>query len=334
MSAIEILRGAPDPGASIHDAVLQRRLTAVSSLGVLDRIGDPVLVSLTRLVQTISGAGAAAVHIFDAQYQRRVAATGAPLGNHIASDSMCRLVVEDGTRIVCADAVADGRFSYSSFIRGSDPVRFYASLPLKVGDATVGTLCAFDTVTHELGDEQIARLEDIAELATAHLNLVRIATDLSREASVDGLTGATARVMFDDAVARALARQRLTMEPVLVVAVDLDNFKEINDTYGHARGDAALCRVATCLRDLLGGEGTVGRLGGDEFAVLSERSGSDAEELVSGIRHIGEQFDPPFHLSVGSAFAGPTDDVPTVMRRADQRMYGDKARGRKERRGS
>jgi diguanylate cyclase (GGDEF)-like protein len=330
MRISETSQNARHTGASDHDAMLERRLSAVSSLRVLDRIGDPVLVSLTRLLQSVTGASAAAVHIFDARYQRRVAATGAPLGRHPAQDSMCRLVIEDGTRIVCADAVTDSRFSYSSFIRGHDPVRFYASLPLRVnGETPVGTLCAFDT-PRELSAEQLRLFEDIGEVAQAHLTLVEIATHLGRKAAQDGLTRATTRVMFDDALARALGRQRLTNEPVLVVAVDLDDFKAINDTYGHARGDAALCWVAARLRELLGSEGTVGRIGGDEFAVLSERIGREAEELVTGIRGIGARFDPPFRVSVGSAFAGPGDDVPAVMRRADQRMYGDKARGRAE----
>jgi diguanylate cyclase (GGDEF)-like protein len=306
-----------------------RRLTAVASLGVLDRIGDPVLVSLTRLAQSVTGAGAAAIHIFDDLYQRRVAAAGAPLGDHPAQDSLCRLVVEDGTRIIRCDAVTEPRFGYSSFVAGDAPVRFYASLPLTVdGELTVGTLCAFDTVPRELGPEQLERLEDIAGLALAHLTLVKIATELSYEASVDGLTGASNRVMFEDRMAQGLARQRETGTDVLVAVIDLDHFKTINDTYGHDQGDAALRWVATRLCDAVGPNGMVGRLGGDEFAVVSEVGVCGVHQQLEAIRQAAAGFAPAFSVSVGAAFAEPGDDVRTLLRRADALMYADKASGR------
>ena len=133
------------------------RLAALAELGLLDRIGDPVLTALTRLAQSITGAEAAAVHVFDADYQRRIAAVGTPLVDYPAQDSMCRLVVQEGTRIVTNDATADPRFEYSSFVKDPlAPFRFYASVPLHSGGGvTVGTLCAFDTREREFSDQQM-----------------------------------------------------------------------------------------------------------------------------------------------------------------------------------
>ena len=316
-------------GLSPESRLAQRRLAAVSSLGVLDRIGDPVLVSLTRLAQSVTGAGAAAIHIFDDLYQRRVAAVGAPLGDHLAEDSLCRLVIEDGTRIICADAVTEPRLGYSSFLTGDAPVRFYASLPLTIdGELTVGTLCTFDTVPRELSAEQVERLNDITTLALAHLTLVRIATELRYEATVDGLTGATNRVMFENRVAQGLARQRETGADVLVAVIDLDDFKSINDTYGHDQGDAALRWVATRLRAAVGSHGMVGRLGGDEFAIVTEVGVCGVQQQLEAIRQAAAGFVPAFGVSVGAAFAEPGDDVISLLRRADQLMYADKAGGR------
>ena len=305
---------------------LQRRLAALANLGLLDRIGDPVLTRLTRLAQSITGASSAAVHVFDEHYQRRIAAVGAPLADHPEGDSMCRAVVLSGTRIITHDATAEGRFSYSSFV--SDPVapvRFYASFPLLVaGDVAVGTLCAFDSEPRELTDTQISLLEDVADLGRAHLELVRMASDLGQAATLDPLTGAVNRVIFDDRLAQALSRRRRHRTTVVVAMVDLDEFKAINDTYGHDRGDRALEWTGRRLRDCLRAEDTVGRLGGDEFGIIAEIGDAHIDVLLKRIQSVPEGFEPAFELSVGAAIARDEDDVEALLRRADQAMYAAK----------
>ena len=310
----------------LNEFARRRRLVAVTKLGALDRIGDPALTSLARLAQSVTGASAAAVHIFDEKYQRRIAAAGAPLVDTLAEDSLCRLVVQDGTRIITPDASVEDRFAYSSFVKGSEPVRFYASLPLTVsGDATIGTLCTFDTEVLELSPEQAGNLEDIAVLVRAHLELMHIAGDLGREAAQDGLTGVTTRVLFDGMVGRALADRHRRGDDVMVAVIDLDDFKTINDTHGHGVGDDALRWVGSRLIDIVGPEGTVGRLGGDEFAILARVGEHNAEALLNQVRQVTDGFDPYFRVSVGSTFAEDDDDVSSLLRRADRRMYVVKA---------
>lgn len=325
--------GSPTDQTHIeHESPLERRLTAVAELGVLERIGDPVLTALTRLACAITGAASAGVHVFDAESQHRVAAAGAPLGIHPAGDAMCRLVVEAERRIVIPDATADRRFDYSSFTRDPDaPVRFYASLPLRSGGGVVvGTLCAFDDEPRELNADQVARLEDIAQLACAHLDLMRVAGDLGRAATLDPLTGAVNRVIFDDRLAQALARRRRRGNGVLAAVIDLDDFKAINDVHGHGCGDAALRWVARRLLDCVRAEDTIGRLGGDEFGVVAEVSG-DPGRLLQRLRDAAEGFEPPLTLSIGAVVAGDADDVETILQRADQAMYADKVHRKRSR---
>ena len=322
----QLIGGESEAWNDLRDFNRRRRLFAVTKLGALDRIGDPALVSLARLAQSVTGASSAAVHIFDEKYQRRIAAAGAPMVDHPAEDTLCRLVVEEGTRLITSNAAAEPRLAYSSFTRQPHPVRFYASLPLKVaGDTTIGTLCAFDTRGIELTDEQVADLEDVAVLVRSHLELMQIAGELGRDASEDGLTGVSARVIFDGLVGRALADRRRDGRDVLVAVIDLDDFKTINDTHGHGVGDQALRWVGRHLRELIGSGGAVGRLGGDEFAVLARVSEAEAEGLLNDIRHVADGFEPEFRISVGSTFADDDDDVSTLLRRADQRMYVVKA---------
>ncbi|HET9094961.1 MAG TPA: sensor domain-containing diguanylate cyclase [Solirubrobacteraceae bacterium] len=318
--------------AAVH-ATPERRLTAVAELGLLARVGDPVLTALTRLARAVTGAGSAGVHIFDAESQHRVAAAGAPLDTHPAADAMCRLVVEGEGRIVVPDATADRRFDYSSFTRDPDaPVRFYASLPLRSGGGVVvGTLCAFDHETRELSEDQVARLEDIAQLACAHLELMRVANELGRAATLDPLTVAVNRVIFDDRLAQALARRRRRGSSVLAAVIDLDDFKAINDRHGHGCGDAALQWVARRLHESVRGEDTIGRLGGDEFGVVAEVSAGDHGRLLQKLRSAAEGFDPPLTLSLGAVLAEDGDDVETILQRADQAMYADKVHRKRSR---
>ncbi|HEX3616908.1 MAG TPA: sensor domain-containing diguanylate cyclase [Solirubrobacteraceae bacterium] len=310
-----------------------RRLTLVDALGLLDRVGDPALTALARLAQAITGAGAAAVHVFDADFQHRIAGVGAPLVAHPAPDSMCRLVIEDGERIITADAAADVRFEYSSFVKDPvAPVRFYASMPLHSdGGIVVGTLCTFDSEVRELNEEQIARLEDVAQLACSHLEQIRIASELGKQATLDALTGAVNRLTFEDRLAQALARRRRRGTPVVVALLDLDDFKAINDTHGHRCGDAALQWVARRLHDCMRSEDTVGRIGGDEFAVVAEVADRDFWRLLQKLHHAADGFDPPLSISVGSVVADDRDDVAVLMRRLDQAMCADKLHGKRSR---
>jgi diguanylate cyclase (GGDEF)-like protein/PAS domain S-box-containing protein len=154
---------------------------------------------------------------------------------------------------------------------------------------------------------------------------------LAHQAFHDPLTGLANRSLFYDRVMHALDRAQRQQRPVSLLFLDLDDFKQINDTLGHAEGDRLLTLVAGRLRASARTADTVARLGGDEFAVLVEDTGDadDAERLAERIR---EQMAFPFvlagreiHLSasIGSASAlgGDVDDV---LRHADLAMYAVK----------
>jgi diguanylate cyclase (GGDEF)-like protein len=302
-----------------------RRLRALEELGVLDRIGDPVLTALTRLACLITGASAAAVHVFDDVYQRRIAAVGLPLLDEPAEGSVCRRVVLTNTRIVVSNIAADARTAHLAGENGAGLTGFYASVPIRVdGGVAIGTICAFDQDRRDLTDAQLAGLEDLSELARAHLELVKVATELSHAATLDALTGAVNRVIFDDRLAQALARRKRNGGDLLVAVIDLDNFKAINDSHGHDCGDSALRWVADRLRANLRGEDTLGRLGGDEFGVVAEIATGGADAVTAHVQRAADGFEPAFTVSVGSVLAAETDSVETVLKRADRAMYDAK----------
>jgi diguanylate cyclase (GGDEF)-like protein len=317
-----------------NDSHATRHTAAIARLGLLERAGDPALTGITRLAQYVSGAAAAAVHVLDDAHQHRIAGTGAPLGDHPREDSMCRLVVDSEQRIVCADATGDPRFSYSSYVRGEQPVRFYASVPLRASDGTVfGTLCTFDTVAHELRDEQLTLLEDLAGQVVGQIELTRVAVELGHVASHDPLTGAVNRLVLGDRLAQAFARRIRHGGDTFLAVIDINHFKTLNDVHGHAAGDQVLISVAHRLMGSMRAEDTVARIGGDEFVVVAEIDSTPAAaEAVMG-RIEGALADPvayggefhPVQVSVGGILARPGEDIRSLLCRADDAMYARKA---------
>ncbi len=153
----------------------------------------------------------------------------------------------------------------------------------------------------------------------------------------DSLTGLASRALFLDQLDHALARTAQEGGRLAVLFVDLDRFKNINDSLGHSAGDALLVGVADRLRGCLGPRDTAARLGGDEFAVVV-RDGSAPEQVIGTARRIIEELRAPFQLhghetfidaSIGIAWGTDRDqDAQSLMRDADLAMYQAKKNGK------
>ncbi len=159
---------------------------------------------------------------------------------------------------------------------------------------------------------------------------------LTRLAHFDQLTGVANRITFNDRLAQMLARAKRKGSELGVIFIDLDHFKEVNDSYGHRAGDELLTRAAERICDTLRDYDTVARLGGDEFAVLVDESGEATIRIISD--RIVKTLARPFHLTdacveIGSSlgvavFPEAGSDARTLLDAADQAMYRAKAEGR------
>lgn len=161
--------------------------------------------------------------------------------------------------------------------------------------------------------------------------------DLFRWAFHDALTGLTNRALFMDRLGHALARAPRRPEPVAVLFIDLDDFKAVNDGFGHEAGDRLLVEAGRRLRACLRPGDTVARLGGDEFAVLLEDSPGDAARDPERVAdRISEALREPFALSEGPMFVTASvgvaqsgaglDGAEDLLRAADEAMYRTKRR--------
>ncbi len=185
-------------------------------------------------------------------------------------------------------------------------------------------------------------------IATSYLTTILLAwlyekARLDRERELawlsthDDLTGALNRRAFREAVRAALDDLRRSFRPVSVVLIDVDHFKAINDTWGHAAGDAVLQCIADAARGNLGPDDDFGRLGGDEFAVLcrgptSSPDGQGAAAIAGRIRRDVEALEFAFGaratVTLGVAEAWEGDTVDSLLARADRALYAAKRAGR------
>ena len=155
-------------------------------------------------------------------------------------------------------------------------------------------------------------------------------------ALTDGLTGMQNRRYFDDALREYLDQFRRIEKPVGLMIVDLDHFKQINDTHGHDVGDEVLRAVADCLKDMTRYHDVVARLGGEEFAVVAPNMDVDtlvrfAERIrkaIAGLAVVSGSVRLKVTASVGLAVWDRKESAETLFRRADQQLYQAKKTGR------
>jgi diguanylate cyclase (GGDEF)-like protein/PAS domain S-box-containing protein len=180
-------------------------------------------------------------------------------------------------------------------------------------------------------DGQPIRIEGIARDITERHALQ---AELAQQAFYDSLTGLPNRELFLDRLGQALARAERPDSRIAVMLLDLDNFKLVNDSLGHAVGDELLVAIAPRLADAMRGSDTVARLGGDEFAFLVEGTRDDHETVTLAERVLAA-FDEPFTLgtrtqrigaSLGVAVGARGDTPDGLLRKADTAMYRAKAK--------
>jgi diguanylate cyclase (GGDEF)-like protein len=180
-----------------------------------------------------------------------------------------------------------------------------------------------------VGGGAVVLLEDITERRNAEAKI-------SHLARYDELTELPNRVNFRDEIGHLLTVQQGRNQLSALLFVDLDQFKQVNDTLGHPCGDQLLCAVAGRLRDMLRPEDFVARFGGDEFLVFQQniKSGDDAAYLARRIvDQLSERYKIDNHLveigaSVGIALTSPGITADTLLKNADMALYRAKADGR------
>jgi len=318
----------------------------------LARTMDPQLVGdrIARHIGQAVGASDCALSYWDQPADRVVTLGYFPPNRRNALMPSYALADYPATRVVLEE-------SRPAIIDTSDPsadpheVAYLASIqqrsmviiPLIAAGTTIGTLELTSDRHGAFGPRDVEMATMLAAEAAMALENARLYDAIRHQALHDGLTGLANRALFRERVVRALDRSRgRDGRPFAILFIDLDDFKRLNDTLGHARGDDVLVAVARRVDESLRPTDMAARLGGDEFAVLlddvadEELALSIAIRLADALRepiHLGEAA-PAIAASIGVALSGNDvrETADDLLRNADVAMYAAKAssRGRAE----
>lgn len=254
------------------------------------------------------------------------------------SERLCRLALASDGALALDDLRG---LDYLSEDGEKTQYRSYIGAPINVRGSVVGTLNFVSKAARKPGFSETDR--DLAQLISAlvgnTIDRRRAHERLHRLAYFDTLTGLPNRVQYVERLAEAVAQIATSgnSRKLAVIFLDLDDFKEINDTFGHMRGDAVLSVVGERLRLRVGARGTVARMGGDEFAILltDERELANMEVFTESIR---TAIDTPIIIggyeqyataSLGvSIYPDDGGDGETLLKHADVAMYRAKEKGR------
>jgi diguanylate cyclase (GGDEF)-like protein len=251
-----------------------QRIHVLHSLGLLHSAPDERFDRLTRLAKRLFNVPVAKVTLVDTDAVYALSCAGqssAPVPREL---SFCSHTIVNDGMLVVPDTRTDPRFCGNPYVTSAPYIRFYAGYPLAVpGGARLGSLCLVDFDPRNFGDEDAALLRDLATMVEQEVAAVQMAT-------VDELTLLLNRRGFEASAPQALQLCTRMSRPASLLFFDLNHFKQINDTFGHAEGDRALKVFAETLRKVLRSSDLPARLGGDEFVALLIDSNRDETALV------------------------------------------------------
>ncbi|GHA21124.1 biofilm regulation diguanylate cyclase SiaD [Oceanisphaera arctica] len=202
--------------------------------------------------------------------------------------------------------------------------------------------CSYDMArsqTHDLlnkYDRQLRRLEKITRISDRYQrSMLELNEQLKQAALRDPLTGLANRRLLMERLSEELERYRRGREPFSLVMLDADNFKRINDAFGHDTGDRALCMMADAISRQLRGYDLCARWGGEEFMLLLPETGLElathiVDRVMQAVRALRLEKDEQVQLSIsaGLAIYRPDESVELTINRADAALIQAKQNGR------
>src|SRR5471032_16594 len=213
----------------------------------------------------------------------------------------------------------------------------FFTLPIISKDRLVGVVCLGYPAPAALSEEDIAHIRDYTDRVGVALSTVAREGQLYQQARTDALTGLPNRFHFLDRLKQDIAQAQREGRNLAVLFTDLDRFKSINDSLGHAAGDALLREAAERLRQCVRESDTVARLGGDEFTILinplpsAEAAGTVAEHVIAALSKpfLIENVENVVTASIGiKVYPSDGASAEELMRNADTAMYRAKDGGR------
>ncbi len=305
------------------------RLMSLHSLRILDTEPEERFDRITRMAKRLFGVEICLVSLVDSNRQWFKSRQGLDACETSREISFCGHAILDEKVFLVCDTARDPRFADNPLVTGEPRIRFYAGCPVRGPEnQRIGTLCLIDPEPRTMEPDEIDTLRDLAAMVEDELALLS-------QSTVDELTGVSNRRGFQNISRHILSLCRRVNSPAELVYLDLDGFKETNDTLGHEAGDRILKHFAKLLTSCFRSADVVARLGGDEFVVLmagSDINSNAALERLAKLRNdTADQIEGRLKWSSGRVEFDPKRHltVESLLSDADSRMYEDKVRNRR-----
>jgi diguanylate cyclase (GGDEF)-like protein len=301
------------------------RLEMIRSLGLLDTPPEERFDRFTRFAQRLFDVPIAFVSVIGEDDQWYKSIQGADIERSPRELSICSHTMLVDDILIVEDAVDDPRFRDNPIVAGPPYIRFYAGVRLNGhDDLCIGTLCLVDTKPRSLIREDVEILMDLARM----VELEFLAQSMT---TTDHLTGLSNRRGFRAIAEHATALCRRMAKPATLMYFDLDDFRQINDDFGHAEGDKVLREIGQLMLQEFRNSDVVARLGADEFCVLL--TGTNADSIhkplgnLTGAIH-EENLNLPYDIaySVGTVSFDPDrhQGIDDMLVEADAAMSREK----------
>ncbi len=323
---------------ALHVRVLQQ--TAVNRLGeialrrgalddlfadVVGAISETLSVDAAYVVQGLADGRAVA---------RAATATGvAHIGVDFAAtpDTLTGIALAGGISLVVEDFATDARFGSASATVKATGMSGGAYFVIRLPDRVWGLVCMLTAAPRTFTADEVAFLESVTNVVGSAIELAEAEQTIEHQAMHDALTGLPNRTLLTDRVTQALERAARSGSFIGVLYIDLDRFKDLNDSRGHAAGDQLLVAVARQLGAMVRPGDTAARVGGDAFAIVAEGLAGPEEALSLATRFVRDLRDEAragVSVSIGVAVRRAGDAADEAMRDADTALYRAKAAGR------
>lgn len=298
----------------------QMRLQTLRAYAILDTPPEDELDRFTRLAKKLFNVPIALISLVDENRQWFKSCIGLNVSETPRDISFCGHTILNDAPFIIPNTLKDDRFKDNPLVVSAPHIRFYAGCPLAAhnGDK-LGTLCIIDRKPRRLSISDVQALADLSAMVEHQLNTQQLAT-------MDELTNSLNRRGFTEFAQHSLSlciRERLAAS---LIFIDLNNFKAINDTYGHAEGDSALVLFSQLLQRTFRDSDIIARLGGDEFVVLltnnKQMSEDSIKRLRNAINHFNSSGSKGYELSF--AYGIVEFDVSKHKTLADLLHNGDK----------
>jgi diguanylate cyclase (GGDEF)-like protein len=265
----------PNMQSPLEPADEKERISQLKSLNILDTPPEERFDRVTRMARRLFGVPIALVSLIDENRQWFKSCFGLPVTETDRDISFCGHAILASGTLVINDALLDERFADNPLVTGEPNIRFYAGHPLRtMSGQPMGTLCIIDTEPRDFVQDDHDMLADLAGMIEREMMAVQLAVS-------DELTRISNRRGFLALSKYSLELCKRQLFPATLVFFDLDKFKQINDTYGHAEGDRVLKVFAEQMRESFRTSDLFARLGGDEFvALLTNVNARAIQDLV------------------------------------------------------